>query len=115
MKPPTPSNLYAELPPAGPQEDFSILLARPGVRIERIVSDGHASPPGFWYDQDEDEWVMLAQGEGVLEYEGGARCTLRPGDWLAIPAHTRHRVAHTAPRTVWLAVFVAGAEAAKDV
>ena len=81
-----------------------------GPRIERIVSEGHVSPEGFWYDQDEPEWVALLQGTAELEFEDGRRHPMEAGDWLAIPAHERHRVAYTssAPPCVWLAVFGAG-------
>ncbi len=78
------------------------------VRIERIVSGGHSSPPGFWYDQDEHEWVMLLHGEARLLFEGDTEpLLLKPGDHVNIPAHRRHRVEWTTPHepTVWLAVF----------
>ena len=84
------------------------LLTRPGLRIERIVSLGHASPPGFWYDQPEGEWVLLIAGAARLRFadETEARF-LEPGDWLDIAPHRRHRVDWTDPAaaTVWLAVF----------
>lgn len=79
----------------------------PGVRIERIVSTGQSSPPGFWYDQPDDEFVVVLAGIGVLRFEDGDRpLTLGPGDWIEIPAHVRHRVESTQadPPTVWLAV-----------
>lgn len=94
------------LPAPGPQEDIQLLLQHPAVRIERIVSDGQVSPPGFWYDQAEDEWIVILQGAGALEYEDGRRVDLGVGDCLLIPTHCRHRVVQTAPRTVWLAVFL---------
>jgi len=94
------------LPDPGPQEDIQLLLQHPAARIERIVSDGQVSPPGFWYDQMEDEWVVILQGAGSLEYADGRRVDLCAGECLLIPAHCRHRVVHTAPRTVWLAVFL---------
>lgn len=100
-------NLYA-LPSAeerGAGEVFTALLTSPGVRIERIVSAGQVSPAGFWYDQDEAEWVLLLSGSAELEFDGGSRRELRAGDWLNIPAHCRHRVTRTADPTVWLAVF----------
>ena len=76
------------------------------MRLERIVSHGHSSPEGFWYDQPEDEWVMLLQGAARLEFEDSLM-EMRPGDCLNIPAHRRHRVAWTTPEgpTVWLALF----------
>jgi cupin 2 domain-containing protein len=77
------------------------------VRIERIVSSGRSSPPGFWYDQPDDEFVVLLSGSGVLRFEDGNQIVpLLPGDWIEIPAHVRHRVESTEsdPPTVWLAV-----------
>lgn len=104
----SPSNLLrlpAELPAA---EVCELLLQRPGIRVERILSTGQASPPGFWYDQTEDEWVAVLQGEGVLQWEDGRLTELRSGDWLLIPARQKHRVERTSvdPPCIWLAVFV---------
>jgi cupin 2 domain-containing protein len=89
-----------------PDELVSTLVNRPGLRIERIVSQGHNSPNGFWYDQDEHEWVVLLQGAATLRYEESI-VALRPGDWQLIPAHRKHRVDWTDPEqtTIWLAVF----------
>jgi len=106
------ANLFAGLPPIGETgEQFVQLLQRRGLVIERIVSSGQASPPGFWYDQPEGEWVLLLQGEALLRFadEDDAR-RLQAGDWLDIAAHRRHRVEWTAPDrlTIWLAVFYGG-------
>lgn len=98
-------NLFSNHPAAGVEEAFSTLFDARGCRIERIVSHGHASPAGFWYDQEEDEWVMLVQGAATLAFDDGRRLTLQAGDWVTIPAHCRHRVESTAADTVWLAVF----------
>ena len=98
------ANLFSDIPPPAADEHFETLLARPGLRIERILSNRHASPPGFWYAQPDDEWVLLAQGSAELEFGDGRRQALAPGDWLLIPAGCRHRVAATGPDTVWLAV-----------
>ena len=103
------NNIFADLPRSTAEsaqlsEQFLELLSRPGLRIERIVSSGQCSPPGFWYDQPADEWVLLAQGSAELEFDDGRRQALAPGDWLLIPAGCRHRVAATGPDTVWLAV-----------
>ena len=84
------------------------MLTDHDLRIERIVSHGQASPPGYWYDQDEEEWVMLLEGEATLRFEQGEQLLrLAPGMHVHIPAHVQHRVEWTAPdkRTVWLAVF----------
>ena len=84
-------------------ERFDTLLEAPAFRMERIVSNGAASPPGFWYDQDAAEWVALLRGRAALEFEDG-RVALAAGDWLLIPAHVRHRVAHASADAVWLAL-----------
>ena len=92
------------------EENFQDLLRSGPVQIERIVSHGHASPPSFWYDQDDAEWVLLLKGAAVLEFEDAPEpFRLAPGDHVNIPAHRRHRVAWTTPDepTVWLAVFYA--------
>jgi cupin 2 domain-containing protein len=100
-------NIFAAVPARSDAEQSAILAETPRVRIERIVSTGQASPPGFWYDQDRAEWVILLQGAAGLLIEGEAEARrLRPGDWVELPAHTRHRVEWTDPDgpTVWLAV-----------
>lgn len=100
-------NLLAALPgSAATGESFQPLLEAAGVRIERIVSHDHASPDGFWYEQWGDEWVLVVAGEAVIEFEDGYRRCLRPGDWIVLHAHVRHRVAATFGRTVWLAVHL---------
>jgi cupin 2 domain-containing protein len=103
-------NLFSGVPDTLPEELFQPLLERPGVRVERILSRGHATPPGQWYDQSEDEWVLLLKGAAALEIEGeGKQRELLPGDYLLLPAHCRHRVASTAAggETVWLAIHLA--------
>jgi cupin 2 domain-containing protein len=101
-------NLLAPLPDASAAEIVETLLARPGARIERIVSRGQASPPGFWYDQEEGEWVLLLAGAACLRFaDEEAPRRLLPGDCLDIAPRRRHRVEWTDPAapTVWLAVF----------
>ena len=86
------------------------LYARAGLRIERIVSTGQATPEGQWYDQEDEEWVLVVAGAARLLIEGEAReRALLPGDWLLLPAHCRHRVTWTEsdPPTVWLAIHIA--------
>jgi len=99
-------NLLRPLPGAGAGEVFDDLPAASGVRIERIVSRGNVSPPGEWYDQDDDEWVLVLEGEGELEFANPIELVLMGvGDWIFIPAHRRHRVVRSADPTVWLAVW----------
>lgn len=100
-------NLLADIPAELTGEQITTLLASPTIRIERIVSRGQTSPPGFWYDQAQAEWVIVLAGCADVRFEGEAAATrLRPGDYLHIPAHRRHRVEWTDPAqaTVWLAV-----------
>jgi cupin 2 domain-containing protein len=96
-------------------EAVDMLLERPGVRIERIVSTGQVTPDGQWYDQVADEWVLVVAGAARLRIEGEDEDReLGEGDWIVLPAHCRHRVTWTReePPTVWLAIHVAAAEAA---
>lgn len=103
-------NIFADIPVQGSGEFFQDILRADSFRIERIVSHGEKSPDGFWFDQEENEWVMLLAGEAELSFEDGKRQTLTAGDYLLIPAHTRHRVEKTAPEqeTIWLAVHFGG-------
>lgn len=102
-------NLFADLPTRLPEELVTILCENSHVRIERIVSVGHGSPDGYWYDQEKAEWVVVLKGEAKLLFEGDdGPITMGPGDHILIPAHRKHRVDWTIPGTptVWLAVFV---------
>ena len=105
---PSPKNLFELVSPEASRESVEELLEEDGVRIERIVSRGHSSPPDFWYDQSENEWVIVLSGSARLQFQDDTDpVTLGPGDYVSVPAHVRHRVAWTDPDqdTVWLAVF----------
>lgn len=100
-------NIFHGIPASLPEEQIDVLLKSPHARIERIVSRGHATPGGFWYDQAQGEWVLLLKGQAALAFAGEEDpVILKPGDFLNIPAHCRHRVLWTDPEkdTVWLAV-----------
>jgi cupin 2 domain-containing protein len=99
-------NLFDEIPSDLPTELVQVLVTTPDFRIERIVSRGHASPEGFWYDQERPEWVLVLQGAAQLRFEGEEPLDMLPGDFVNIPAHKRHRVEWTDPNqpTIWLAV-----------
>jgi cupin 2 domain-containing protein len=100
-------NLLASLPETGTDEAFEDLVRSPSARIERIVSRGHATPPGQWYDQDQDEWVLLVEGEAMLEFaEPTENQRLVRGDWVLIPARRKLRVVSTSNPAVWLAVWM---------
>ena len=100
-------NLFDLPDPLPDHEEFTELLRSKDVSIERIVSTGQVTPEGHWYDQDQDEWVAVLQGEAILEYDTGEKLRLSAGDHVLLPAHRRHRVAYTSmePPCIWLAVF----------
>lgn len=102
------NNLFSNLPDSLPKELIEILAKSESVRVERIVSTGQGSPNDFWYDQEEHEWVVVLKGEAKLLFEGDKQPVLmKPGDFVTIPAHRKHRVEWTTPDepTVWLAIF----------
>ena len=105
------ASLFAELPPStAADEQFLELLSRRGLRIERVVSTGQCSPPGFWYDQPDGEWVLLIRGAARLRFADEVEARpLRPGDFVDIAPHRRHRVDRTAPEqpTNWPAIHSA--------
>ncbi len=100
-------NFFGGIPPQLTGELVEILASDTHVRIERIVSRGHRSPDGFWYDQEQAEWVILLSGSATIVFMDGGRVALAPGDYINIPAHLKHRVegTHGTQDTVWLAVF----------
>ena len=98
-------NLFSEIPDSMSGEIFEILLRNEHFKLERIISSGQASPPGEWFDQEMNEWVILLSGNARLLFEGETDAyMMRPGDYIHIPAHRRHRVEWTDPKqkTVWL-------------
>lgn len=100
-------NIFSGLPNDLEDEQFDELLRKKKIRIERIVSKGHTSPETGWYDQEENEWVLVLEGAGTILFaEDNRQVTLRKGDHLHIPAHAKHKVVWTEPDelTVWLAV-----------
>lgn len=100
-------NFFEGIPAALSAELFTAVYETDGLRIERIVSQGQSSPAGFWYDQDEEEWVLVLEGSAAVQFEGDAEpIELQRGSYLRIPAHARHKVVWTDPdqQTVWLAV-----------
>jgi len=100
-------SLLAQVPKELPEELMEVLCASDSVKIERIVSRGHRSPKGFWYDQETNEFVLLVQGRASILVHGQEEMiTLEPGDYINIEAHVKHRVEWTDPEkaTLWLAV-----------
>ncbi|MGH7792647.1 MAG: cupin domain-containing protein [Thermodesulfobacteriota bacterium] len=102
----TPNNLFSNLPDST-MEVFETLLETDHFKLERIISSGQATRPGEWLDQDADEWVILLKGRAGLLFEGEQKvCIMKPGDYIHILAHKRHRVEWTdvKQKTVWLAL-----------
>ncbi len=101
------SNIYSSIPHDLAAEHFATILQTDFFKLERIVSRGHATAAGHWYDQDHDEWVIVLTGRARLRIEGEAELVeLAPGDHVLLPAHRRHRVEWTEPETetLWLAL-----------
>ena len=108
---PTVQNMFADVPGTLPDERFEELIRGGRFRLERIISAGHVTPAGQWYDQDDDEWVLVLRGSARLQFDGeSGPVRLRPGEYVLIPAHCRHRVEWTDPRepTIWLALHFDG-------
>ena len=104
------SNVFDEVPRSLTAERVDVLLDTASLRLERIVSTGQTTPPGQWYDQDRDEWVLVLRGRARIRIEGEAEDrALGVGDHLLLRAHVRHRVEWTDPAgpTVWLALHYA--------
>jgi len=108
---PNLASLFTDIPDHLPAELCQTLLENPSVRIERILSQGQHSPDDFWYDQAQDEWVLLVQGQARLGFFDGKSVEMHAGDYVLIPAHCRHRVEWTQPDAVsiWLAIHVQAA------
>jgi cupin 2 domain-containing protein len=100
------NNIFELLPVALEAEVFEAIVHGDKMKIERIVSRGHSTPAGEWYDQDQNEWVMVLAGEAIVSVEHAGEHHLVPGSYLNLPAHTRHRVQWTTPgtETIWLAI-----------
>lgn len=104
-----PGNIYKSIPEQLPDELFETLHQNPRLKLERIVSEGHVTPGGEWFDQEWDEWVILLSGSATLGFESEREfCDMLPGDYVFIPAHCRHRVERTdaKEKTVWLALHI---------
>ncbi len=103
------ASLLADIPEQLPEELCQTLFHNPTVRIERIVSKGHRTPDNAWYDQAESEWVILVQGQARLSFADADPVELKPGDYVFLPAHCKHRVDWTAsePVCIWLAIHIA--------
>ncbi|KAB2824735.1 cupin domain-containing protein [Aliivibrio finisterrensis] len=101
------NNLFEDIPTSVPSEIFEEIVTTQNLRIERIISHGQSSPEQGWYDQDENEWVVVLSGFGVIEFEDGREVILSKGEYLHINSHEKHKVTATSLEevTVWLAIF----------
>lgn len=101
------SNIFELIPDEISNELFENIVTSENIRIERIISKGHVSPESGWYDQDENEWVIVLTGQAKIEFDNKAPVHLVSGSYLNIPAHTLHKVSWTDPdtETIWLAIY----------
>lgn len=99
-------NIYKNIPQHLDQEIFKCLVQGENIKIERIISRGHVSPASGWYDQDQNEWVIVLKGSASIAFENETVIDLGEGDYLNILAHTKHRVIHTSAitETIWLTI-----------
>ena len=110
-------NIYTDIPRQIPDELFQTLLSKGQIKIERIISKGHLSPINDWYDQIQDEWIIVLEGQAKLQFKNDLSVIfLNKGDYFFIPAHTKHRVHWTDPDkvTVWLAIHIYPSERAHE-
>jgi cupin 2 domain-containing protein len=100
-------NIFKNIPKDLKDEVFESIVSNPNLKIERIISYGHTSPTEGWYDQEENEWVIVLKGEAILSFEYQKDVRLKEGDYINIQAYTKHKVSWTLPNseTIWLAVF----------
>jgi len=102
----TVKNIFVDHDQVPDGENFLTLFENRSGKIEKIVSHSHSSAAGFWYDQAEEEWVIVLRGVAALEFAGGEIVDMKEGDYLIIPRSVRHRVARTGENTLWLAVHL---------
>ena len=107
MKKLAKGNILKILPQNATEEVSNIIHKNQNIRIEQIISSGQTSPAEGWYDQEENEWVILLQGNAHIEFEGSGIVLLRQGDHILIDAHRKHKVIFTSknPCSIWLAIF----------
>ncbi|RLA76274.1 MAG: cupin [Epsilonproteobacteria bacterium] len=101
------TNIFENIPTKLKEEIFEDIISKKEIKIQRIISKGHTTQKGEWYDQDRDEWVILLKGEAILEFEGSNDVKLQEGDYINIQANIRHRVSWTKlhVETIWLAIY----------
>jgi len=100
-------NIFDNFPKNDDREFIEEILSTKDFKLERIISEGHISPPNYWYDQDKNEFVLLLKGKAELSFDNGEKYELNPGDYMIINAHQKHRVDWTDPnqKTFWLTIL----------
>jgi cupin 2 domain-containing protein len=100
-------NIYNQIPDDLSEEIYENLIQSDNVKIERIISMGHKSPDSGWYDQEQNEWVLVLKGSASISFDNEKVVDLKEGDYINLPAHIKHRVISTSPvaETIWLAIF----------
>ncbi len=100
-------NIFSKKINSQSDEVADTLYFSQNTKVERIISMGHKSPDGFWYNQSEDEFVILVQGSAKLEFENNEEICLEKGDSLLIPAYKKHRIIYTSinPQCIWICIF----------
>ena len=100
-------NIFESIPNNLTEEVFETILQSKNITIERIISKGHTSPETGWYNQEQNEWVMVLKGDAIITFEDEKEIRLNEGSYLNIPAHTKHQVSWTSQQTetIWLAIY----------
>lgn len=98
-------NIFGNVPKGLGEEFFENIISTKNMKVERIISQGHTTPIGEWYDQDKNEFVLVLKGSAELLFEKGQVIKMGEGDYIIIPAHVKHRVEKTDEETVWLTIF----------
>ena len=101
------ANIYKLIPGDLTEEIFETIVHGNNIRIERIISKGHTSPDTGWYDQRQNEWIIILKGNAIITFEGDKEIRLNEGSYLDIAAHTKHKVSWTSQKTetIWLAIY----------
>jgi len=62
------------------------------------MTKGYLAPKGIfdWHDHtDIDEFFLVTQGTGIIEFENGTKFDYSKDDLIYIPSNTKHRIENT--------------------
>jgi len=96
-------NIYDFELPNLDNEKFDTLLNHKNIEIKRIVSNTLKTSQTFV--QNDDEWVIVLKGCAKIEMNNQIY-KLKAGDYLFIPANTKHTLLKTKKVVVWLAIHI---------